>query len=77
MMAIVDGIIFAILLVLTYILSKKQIMAGPILGIILGAWDIIHFSVYGILIGIYIIMNCATIIKAISALKKDKKAQVE
>ena len=36
-MAIVDGVILVALLVLAYIFSKKQKLAGPILGIILEA----------------------------------------
>lgn len=74
-MAVVDGIIFAILLVLSYIFSKNKKIAGPILGIILGALDILHLSVYGIIAGIYIIIHCASMCKDISALKKDENAQ--
>lgn len=76
-MAVVDGVIFAVLIVLSYIFSKKEMLAGPILGIILGAWDIIHLSVYGIIVGIYIIIHCATMCKDISALKKEKKEPEE
>lgn len=70
-MAIVDGIILVALLVLSYIFSKKQKLAGPILGIILGALDILHLSVYGIIVGIYIIIHCASMCKDISALNKN------
>lgn len=76
-MAVIDGIIFVILLVLTYLLSKKKNMAGPILGIVLGALDILHLSVWGILVGIYIIMDCAKLRKIISAYKKENKPQEE
>ena len=76
-MAGVDAVIFLILLVLTYILSKNKKMAGPVLGIILGAWDIVHLSVYVIIIGIYIIINCSAICKDISAFNKNKKSQEE
>ncbi|MDE5831245.1 MAG: hypothetical protein K2H53_06630 [Clostridia bacterium] len=72
-MAIVDGIILVVLLVLAYIFSKKKKLAGPILGIILGALDIIHLSVYGIIVGIYIIVHCASMCKDISASKKNKE----
>lgn len=71
-MAIVDGIILLVLLVLAYIFSKNKKLAGPILGIILGALDIMHLSVYGIIVGIYIIIHCASMCKDISALKKDE-----
>ncbi len=70
-MAIVDGVILVALLVLAYIFSKKQKLAGPILGIILGALDILHLSVYGIIVGIYIIIHCASMCKDISALNKN------
>lgn len=70
-MAIIDGIILVALLVLAYIFSKKKMLAGPILGIILGAIDILHLSVYGIIVGIYIIMHCAKMCKDISAFKKN------
>lgn len=73
-MAVVDGIIFAVLLVLSYIFSKNKKIAGPILGIILGALDILHLSVYGIIVGIYIIIHCASMCKDISSLKKDNNA---
>lgn len=76
-MAGVDGIIFLILLVLSYIFSKKKNLAGPVLGIILGAWDIIHLSVYGIIVGVYIIINCASMCKDISEFKKNKKVNEE
>ncbi|MCI8621873.1 MAG: hypothetical protein HFJ50_09550 [Clostridia bacterium] len=68
----VDGVIFAVLLILSYIFSKKKVLAGPILGIILGAWDILHLSVYGIIVGIYIIIHCVSMCKDISAFKKSK-----
>lgn len=74
-MAVVDGIIFAVLLVLAYILSKKKKIAGPILGIILGAWDIIHLSVYSVIAGIYIIINCASLCRDISAFKGNKNSE--
>lgn len=70
-MAGVDGVIFLVLLVLSYIFSKNKKLAGPILGIILGALDIIHLSVYGIIVGIYIIVHCASMCKDISAFKKN------
>lgn len=76
-MAGVDGVIFIILLVLSYIFSKNRKIAGPILGIILGAWDIIHFSVYGIVVGIYIIVHCASMCKNISEFNKNKNSQEE
>ncbi len=76
-MAVVDGVIFVVLLVLSYVFSKKEKLAGPILGIILGAWDILHLSVYGIIVGIYIIIHCATMCKDISALNKNKNSQEE
>lgn len=76
-MAIVDGIIFAVLIVLSFIFSKKEKLAGPILGIILGAWDIIHLSVYGIIVGIYIIIHCASMCKDINAFNKEPKASKE
>lgn len=76
-MAVVDGFIFVILLVLSYIFSKKKMLAGPILGIILGALDIIHLSVYGIIVGIYIIMHCAKMCKDISAFKKNNNTTQE
>lgn len=76
-MAVVDGVIFVVLLVLSYIFSKKEKLAGPILGIILGAWDILHLSVYGIIVGVYIIIHCATMCKDISALNKGKNSQEE
>lgn len=74
-MAIVDGIIFVILLVLSYIFSKKKMLAGPILGIILGALDILHLSVYGIIVGVYIIIHCAGMCKDISEFKKNTSSQ--
>ena len=70
-MAGVDGLIFIVLLVLSYIFSKKKKIAGPVLGIILGALDILHLSVYGIVIGIYIIIHCASLCKDISQLNKN------
>ena len=70
-MAIGDGVIFVILLVLSYIFSKNKKIAGPILGIILGALDIIHLSIYGIIVGIYIIIHCASMCKDISGMKKN------
>ena len=73
-MAVVDGIILVILLILSYIFSKKKKLAGPILGIILGALDILHFSVYGIIIGIYIIIHCASMCKDISAFNKSQNS---
>lgn len=76
-MAVVDGVIFVVLLVLSYVFSKKEKLAGPILGIILGAWDILHLSVYGIIVGVYIIIHCATMCKDISALNKNKNSQEE
>lgn len=76
-MAVVDGVIFVVLLVLSYVFSKKEKLAGPILGIILGAWDILHLSVYGIIVGVYIIIHCATMCKDISALNKNKSSQEE
>lgn len=74
-MAIVDAVIFIVLLALSYIFSKKKILAGPILGIILGAWDILHLSVYGIIVGIYIIIHCVSMCKDISAFKKNNNSQ--
>lgn len=74
-MAVVDGIIFAVLLILSYIFAKKKNLAGPILGIILGALDILHLSVYGIIVGIYIIIHCASMCKDISAFKKNQTTQ--
>ena len=76
-MAGVDGIIFAVLLVLSYIFSKNKKLAGPIFGIILGALDIIHLSVYGIIVGIYIIIHCASMCKDISAINKGGNSQEE
>ena len=76
-MAIVDGIILVALLVLSYIFSKKQKLAGPILGIILGSLDIIHLSLYGIIFGIYIIIHCASMCKDISALNKSENKTEE
>lgn len=76
-MAVIDGVIFITLLVLSYIFSKNKKIAGPILGIILGAWDIIHFSVYGIIAGIYIIIHCASMCKDISGFNKNKNSQEE
>lgn len=76
-MAGVDGVIFIILLVLSYVFSKNKKIAGPILGIILGAWDIIHLSVYGIIVGIYIIIHCASMCKDISEFNKNKNSQEE
>lgn len=73
----VDGVIFALLIVLSYILSKKQKLAGPILGIILGSWDIIHLSVYSVIIGIYIIIHCASMCKDISSFNKNKSKSLE
>ncbi len=73
-MAGVDGVIFVILLILSYIFSKKKNLAGPVLGIILGAWDILHLSVYGIIVGIYIIIHCASMCKDISAIKKNSNS---
>ncbi|MCI9366167.1 MAG: hypothetical protein HFJ54_06475 [Clostridia bacterium] len=73
-MAVVDGIILVVLLILSYIFSKKKKLAGPILGIILGALDILHFSVYGIIIGIYIIIHCASMCKDISAFNKSQNS---
>ena len=71
-MIIGDAIIFVVLSVLAYIFSKNKKLAGPILGIILGAWDIIHLSIYGIVVGIYIIIQCASMCKDISAFNKNK-----
>lgn len=72
-MAGVDGAIFLVLLVLSYVLTKNKKLAGPILGIILGALDIIHLSVYGIVVGIYIIIHCASMCKDISGFKKNSE----
>lgn len=74
-MAVVDAIIFITLIILSYLLSKNEKLAGPILGIILGAWDILHLSVYGIIIGIYIIIHCASMCKDISSFNKNKDSQ--
>lgn len=74
-MAVVDGIIFAVLLVLSYIFSKNKKIVGPILGIILGALDIIHLSVYGIVVGIYIIIHCASMCKDISSFNKNSQQE--
>ena len=74
-MAIIDGIILVALLILAYIFSKKKMLAGPILGIILGAIDILHLSVYGIIAGVYIIMHCAGMCKDISAFKKNTNSK--
>lgn len=76
-MAVVDAVIFLILLVLTYIFSKKKKMAGPVFGIILGALDILHLSVWGIAVGIYIIINSSSICKDVSAFNKNKNSQEE
>ena len=76
-MAGVDGVIFIVLLVLSYIFSKNKKLAGPILGIILGSWDIIHLSVYGIIVGIYIIIHCASMCKDIGEFNKSKKSEQE
>ena len=72
-MAGVDGIILLVLLVLSYVFSKNKKIVGPILGIILGALDILHLSVYGIIVGIYIIIHCASMCKDISALNKNSQ----
>lgn len=71
----IDGVILVVLTVLSYIFSKNKKIAGPILGIILGALDILHFSVYGIIVGIYIIIHCASMCKDISAFNKSEKAE--
>ena len=73
-MAGVDGVIFLLLLVLSYIFSKKKMLAGPVLGIILGSWDILHLSVWGIVVGIYIIIHCVSMCKDISAFKKSSNS---
>lgn len=76
-MAGIDGVILIVLLVLSYIFSKNKKIAGPILGIILGALDIMHLSVYGIIVGIYIIIHCASMCKDISGFNKNKNSQEE
>lgn len=47
------------------------------IGIILGALDILHLSVYGIIFGIYIIIHCASMCKDISALNKSENKTEE
>ena len=67
---IILSLIFITLLSLFYFLTKKKLIAGPIIGIILGALYILQFNLTGIVLGIIIILDCAAMIKYISNLSK-------
>ena len=67
---IISSLVYITLLVLFYTLSKSKKIAGPILGIILGALYILQFTNVGIVIGVLLIVDCTAMIKYISSLKK-------
>lgn len=64
------SLIFITLLSLFYFLTKKKLIAGPIIGIILGALYILQFNLIGIVLGIIIIIDCSAMIKYISNFNK-------
>ena len=64
------GALLAItLIILFWVLSYKKIIAGPILGIILGALYIISRDIISLLIGIGLIIDCSRFIKYIKSNK--------
>ena len=63
------SIICIILLALFYALTKSRKIAGPIIGIIVGALYILSFNIISIVIGIFIIIDCASMISYINANK--------
>lgn len=54
---------FLILLYLFYTFTKKKKIAGPIIGIVLGILYILQLNILGIIIGIFILVDCIPMLK--------------
>ena len=64
------SLVCIILLYLFYSLTKKKKIAGPIIGIIIGSAYILQFNIVTIIIGVLVIVDCASLIKYINAINK-------
>lgn len=64
-MNIFKALAILIMLYLFYSLTKKENIAGPILGIILGILYILQSTIFSIIIGAFIITDCISMLKYI------------
>lgn len=64
------SLVCIVLLFLFYSLTKKKKIAGPIIGIIIGSLYILQFNIVTIIIGILLIIDCASLIKYINSIDK-------
>lgn len=63
--SIISYIMAAILLVVSYIGANNRAMYGPICGIIVAILMIISFSVIDMILGVFFLINCINLIKAL------------
>lgn len=61
---------FFILLYLFYIFTKRKKIAGPIIGIVLGTLYILQLNILTIAIGIFILVDCISILKYIKEINR-------
>lgn len=76
----VSSLIVLTLVILFFVLSKKEITAGPIIGIILGGFYIISLDIISIVIGIFLIIDCSKLIqylKGSNIPEENKKEEIE
>lgn len=69
-LTIFSSLVCIVLLYLFYSLTKKKKIAGPIIGIIIGSVYILQFNIVTIIIGVLVIVDCASLIKYINAINK-------
>ncbi len=62
---------FIVLLYLFYHFTKRRKIAGPIIGIILGILYILRLNIIGILIGVFILVDCIPMLKYVRELTKE------
>lgn len=67
------SLVCIVLLFLFYSLTKKKKIAGPIIGIIIGSVYILQFNILTIVIGILVIIDCASLIKYINSINQSSK----
>lgn len=63
---ILSAIMAVVLIILFIALTKKKSMAGPIIGIVLGALYILSFDIVSLVIGILLILDCIKFVKYIN-----------
>lgn len=61
---------FLILLYLFYTFTKRKKIAGPIIGIVLGSLYILQLDILTIVIGIFVLVDCISILKHIKEINK-------